>query len=113
MNKPRVWFHRSRSIAWIVVAALAPIMGWLDKVELIAWASLYANIASDWSASEAADDSEVRRTLRLIMDRQRVCRLGTSRTRLGHRPRPGHRSHVDGRPQWIERGSGSRADQDR
>lgn len=43
----------------MVVAVLAWPMGWLESVAFVAWASLYANIASDWSNSEAADDRDI------------------------------------------------------
>jgi hypothetical protein len=55
----RVWFHRSRSIAWMVVGALSFPFGWAHSIVLVWIASLYANVASDWSASEAADDRAV------------------------------------------------------
>lgn len=67
----RVWFHRSRSIVWLIVAVLALPFGWLNSVVLVSLASLYANVASDWSASEAADDREVVATLRRI---EQACR---------------------------------------
>lgn len=56
----RVWFHRYRSIAWMIIAVVAWPFGWVYSVAFVSMASLYANIASDWSNSEAADDREIK-----------------------------------------------------
>lgn len=55
----KVWFHRSRAIAWIAVGAVSFWRGWSDSVTLVWAASLYANIVSDWTAAEASDDRDV------------------------------------------------------
>lgn len=81
MNK-RVWFHRSRSLAWAVVATVAWPLGWLNSVVLVSLASLYANVASDWAASEAADDHTILDRLHGMESRMSVRparRLGTAR----------------------------------
>lgn len=65
----RVWFHRSRAIAWAVVGVLSFVFGWADSIVLVWVASLYANVASDWSASEAADDSAVLEALQRVEQR--------------------------------------------
>lgn len=54
-----MWFHRSRAIAWVVVGVLSFVYGWQNSVALVWLASLYANVVSDWTAAEAADDSAV------------------------------------------------------
>jgi len=64
----RIWFHRSRSIAWALVGALSFPLGWANSIVLVWIASLYANVASDWAASEAADDREVLERLDRIED---------------------------------------------
>jgi hypothetical protein len=51
----RVWFHRSRAIAWAFLT-LAALRWWPDSVAFVIVMSGYANIVSDWTASEAADD---------------------------------------------------------
>lgn len=55
----RVWFHRSRAIAWAVVGVASFLFGWQNSVVLVWIASLYANVSTDWGNGEAADDHEV------------------------------------------------------
>lgn len=62
----RVWFHRARSLCWVALGIAAFATGWADAVWFVTAASIYANVASDWSASEAADDSVVLRELRAL-----------------------------------------------
>lgn len=54
----RVWFHRSRAIAWVLLT-LAALRWWPESVVFVIIASGYANIVSDWTASEASDNREV------------------------------------------------------
>lgn len=58
-SKKRIWFHRSRSIAWLIIAVLAWPFGWVYSVAFVSIASLYANVTSDWANSEAADNTEL------------------------------------------------------
>lgn len=51
----KVWFHRSRAVAWVLLT-LAALRWWPDSVAFVIIMSGYANIVSDWTASEAADD---------------------------------------------------------
>jgi hypothetical protein len=57
--RTKIWFHRSRAIAWIIVGILSFVFGWQNSVVLVWIASVYANTVSDWGASEAADDRDV------------------------------------------------------
>jgi hypothetical protein len=51
----RVWFHRSRSIAWVLITLVA--LRWFpNSVAFVIIMSGYANVVSDWGAAEAADD---------------------------------------------------------
>lgn len=65
----RVWIHRSRAIAWVIIGALSFPLGYASSVTLVWIASLYANIASDWSSAEAADNREVLKILHRIEKR--------------------------------------------
>ncbi len=56
---PRVWFHRGRSILWVVVGVASFVWGFANSVMLVWIASLYANVVSDWGAAEAANNTEV------------------------------------------------------
>ncbi len=51
----KVWFHRSRAVAWVFLT-LAALRWWPDSVAFVIVMSGYANVVSDWTASEAADD---------------------------------------------------------
>lgn len=66
----KIWFHRSRSVAWMVVAVMAWPLGWVYSVAFVSMASLYANITSDWANSEAADNREVIELLTRIVEGQ-------------------------------------------
>ncbi len=57
----RVWFHRTRAIAW-ALAGIAALTWWRNSIVFVIIASVYANVISDWTAGEAADD-------RAILDR--------------------------------------------
>lgn len=69
----KVWWHRSRAIAWAIIGALSFPLGWANSVVLVWIASLYANVSTDWGTGEAADDREVVERLdrieRLLKDR--------------------------------------------
>lgn len=54
----RVWFHRGRAIAWVLAGAAA-VTWWQDSVLFVIVASVYANVVSDWTAGEAADDRAI------------------------------------------------------
>lgn len=55
----RVWFHRTRAIAWAVVGLVSFPLGWADNIAVVWIASVYANALTDWGAGEAADDREI------------------------------------------------------
>lgn len=55
----KVWFHRARAATWAVIGALSFTFGFANSVTLVWIASLYANVVSDWTAGEAADNREV------------------------------------------------------
>lgn len=64
MNK-RVWFHRISAIIWMLLTI--PALIWLkDAIWFVIIASIYANVKSDWAASEAADDSSVLQELKEV-----------------------------------------------
>jgi hypothetical protein len=69
----RVWFHRFRSAAWAVLT-LAALCWWPDSVAFVILMSGYANVVSDWTAAEAADDRAVLARLdrieRLLKERE-------------------------------------------
>jgi len=54
----RVWFHRISAIIWILLIIPAYLY-WRDAVFFVIVASIYANVKSDWAASEAADDRKI------------------------------------------------------
>lgn len=54
----KVWFHRSRALAWVALT-LAALRWWPDSVAFVIVMSGYANVVSDWGVSEAADDRAV------------------------------------------------------
>lgn len=54
----RVWFHRVSAFAWIAMLYPA-VRYWPESVLFVILASLYANIMTAWSASEAADDRQI------------------------------------------------------
>lgn len=51
--------HRWLALAWVLAGVAAFPLGWAYSVAFVTVASLYANVASELSASEAADDSEL------------------------------------------------------
>lgn len=55
----KVWWHRSRAIAWAIIGALSFPLGWANSVALVWIASVYANTVSDLTAAEASDDRAV------------------------------------------------------
>ncbi len=55
----RVWAHRIRAIGWAIAGAISFPLGWANSVALVWFASVYANVMTDWGAGEAADDREV------------------------------------------------------
>lgn len=55
----KVWFHRTRAMAWVVIGGLSFPLGWANSVALVWIASLYANISTDYGNGEAADDRAV------------------------------------------------------
>ena len=57
--KRRIWFHRSRAIAWVILGAVAFLFNWQNSIVLIWLASVYANVESAWSTAAAADDSDL------------------------------------------------------
>lgn len=75
MVRYRIWFHRTCSLIWIALLVPAWFF-WRDSVFFVITASIYANVKSDWAASEAADDrlvmsalDEVREKLEEISER--------------------------------------------
>lgn len=54
-----VWVHRARALVWLVIGVAAFPLGLASSVELVWMASVYANVFTDWGASEAADDTAV------------------------------------------------------
>lgn len=62
----RVRFARLRALAWVLLGAVSFPFGWADSVVLVWIASVYANVASEIAAGEAADDSEVLAELRKL-----------------------------------------------
>lgn len=55
----KVWFHRSRAVAWVLLGVASYVFGFASNVSLVWAASVYANTVSDWGAAEAADDRAV------------------------------------------------------
>jgi hypothetical protein len=55
----KVWFARARALAWIAVGAASIPLGWATSVALVWAASVYANVASELAAGQAADDRAV------------------------------------------------------
>lgn len=56
--RKRVLFHRVCAVIWILLLIPA-YLWWRDAIFFVIAASIYANVKSDWAASEAADDSAV------------------------------------------------------
>lgn len=55
----KVWFHRIRAVLWAIGGALAFPLGYANSVALVWFASVYANVFTDWGAAEAANDKAV------------------------------------------------------
>lgn len=55
----RVRFARARALTWIIIGVISFPIGWADSVILVWIASVYANVASEIAAGEAADDDRV------------------------------------------------------
>ncbi len=62
----RVRFARLRALAWAVVGVLSFPLGWANSVVLVWIASVYANVASEIAAGEAADDEAVLTEVRAL-----------------------------------------------
>lgn len=59
MVRRSVWFHRARATAWLAFGLISFAVGWANSVALVWAASVYANVMTDWTAAEAADDRRV------------------------------------------------------
>lgn len=53
-----VAFHRTCAVLW-ALALIPALLWWSESVLFVIVASVYANVKSDWSAAEAADDRTV------------------------------------------------------
>lgn len=88
----RVWFHRGRAVLWAVFGGVSFMTGWANNIALVWFASIYANIVSDWGAGEAADDTEVLERLDAIaarLDRLHTAPRPRQPRRRGRRRRNG------------------------
>ncbi len=63
-----VWQYRARALLWAAVGVLSFPLGWADSVVLVWIASLYANVATDLGAAQAADDRAVLSELAAVRD---------------------------------------------
>ncbi len=54
----RVWIHRGLAAFWVILAVPA-LLWWADSVLFVILVSLYANLASELAAGEAADDRAI------------------------------------------------------
>lgn len=61
--RARIWFHRGRAAAWVLLGLATFLLGLADSVALVWAASVYANAVSDWTAGEAADDRDLHERL--------------------------------------------------
>ena len=60
-----ILFHRACALIW--GALLVPsLLFWPESVAFVIFASVYANVKSDWGAAEAADDRRVQRQIALL-----------------------------------------------
>lgn len=73
-----VWFHRASAVLWAVLTVPA-LLWWKTSILFVIAASIYANVKSDWSAAEAADDSAV--LARLDQLDEKIDQLGNERDR--------------------------------
>jgi hypothetical protein len=87
----KIWSYRARAAAWALVGGWSFWTGSQNSVVLVWLASLYANIATDLGAAQAADDREVLDELHAIREHLRANR----RRHLISHPDPG--------PVWIRR----------
>ena len=71
--------HRSLAACWLLIGIASFWLGWQDSVILVWIASVYANIASEWSASEAADDRAVLAEVRALRKELKGLRDGWGR----------------------------------
>lgn len=55
----RKWkqFHRSVAVFWLFLA-IPTLIWWSESILWVAFMSLYANVASHWSAAQAAEAEE-------------------------------------------------------
>jgi hypothetical protein len=61
----KIWFHRGRALIWVVLT-LAALRWWPTSVAFVMIMSGYANVVSDWTAGEAADDRDILERLQRI-----------------------------------------------
>lgn len=80
LGEGRVRLARLRAIAWAIVGAVSFPLGWANSVVLVWIASVYANVASEVAAGEAADDEAVLTELREL--RRQVDALRSTLERL-------------------------------
>lgn len=67
---------------WVVGGVLSFVFGWANSVALVWVASLYANVVSDWTAAEAADNSHLIEQLEVLMGKskpQRAAKVAAMR----------------------------------
>lgn len=55
----KIWAHRALAAAWAAVGIVSFPLHWANSVVLVWIASVYANVASEMSTAEAADDRAV------------------------------------------------------
>jgi hypothetical protein len=58
LDRRGVWLHRALAATWIVLAIPA-VLWWKESILFVILASVYANVASEMSAAEAADDRQL------------------------------------------------------
>lgn len=88
LGSGRVRLARVRAIIWAVVGIVSFPLGWANSVVLVWIASVYANVASEVAAGEAADDeavlTEVRALRKQVAElRSTLDRMATAQTRGG------------------------------
>lgn len=57
-RRGKVWLHRGLAALWVALA-VPGVLWWKQSILFVILASLYANVASELSTSEAADDRAV------------------------------------------------------
>lgn len=65
----RVWSYRARAAAWAAAGVWSFVTGRQESVALVWLASIYANVATDLGAAQAADDRRVLDELARLHDR--------------------------------------------